>query len=207
MEMFNGGWYIFSNQSRGYINSIDGLIRGHGYFPKNTEAATREATTEFEMIPLTLEEIAENVQLYQSSSPRIASPVVQGAMKEAARVQGPGAMCADYCRSKYDLQRGYPTEAFSGNLADFLCPSMFRDLSDYVFKWPFSHFGEKLSVAPPDVAAKCLPPVPIVYVHGSSQDQLATWAKAVLKRPYILVSVSLGARDTLAVSPHSAPSP
>jgi hypothetical protein len=65
---------------------------------------------------------------------------------------------------------------------------MFRDLSDYVWKWPFSHFKESVSTVDPPLAAKCLPQVPIVYAHAGTQDALAQWVKTTLRRPYILVT-------------------
>lgn len=46
------------------------------------------------------------------------------------------------------------------DLADFVCPSMFRDLSDYVYQWPYAHFGEReVWTADPPLAAQNLPPV------------------------------------------------
>ena len=83
--------------------------------------------------------------------------------------------CKNNCRWPYSQANGYPTTAFHGALSDYLCPSMFRDLSDWVFKWPFSHFKEKVKTADQDVAAACLPPVPIVYVHASSYAGVAQW--------------------------------
>ena len=69
-----------------------------------------------------------------------------------------------------------------------MCPSMFRDLADYVFKWPFSHFKERVSLAAQDVAARCLSPVPVVYVHAGQEAGVLAWSRQVLRRPYILVS-------------------
>lgn len=55
-------------------------------------------------------------------------------------------------------------------------------------KWPFSHFKEKVKTADPDVAARCLSPVPIVYTHASNYAGVAEWSKQKLRRPFILVS-------------------
>jgi len=55
-------------------------------------------------------------------------------------------------------------------------------------QWPFSHFGERATTAPQDIAAKCLPVVPIVYAHAGTHEAVATWSKQVLKRPYILMT-------------------
>ena len=37
---------------------------------------------------------------------------------------------------------GYPLVAKGGGEGRFVCPSMFRDLCDYVYDWPFEHFRE-----------------------------------------------------------------
>ena len=65
---------------------------------------------------------------------------------------------------------------------------MFRDLSDYVWSWPFVHFKETAATAPPAVAAKCLPPTPIIYVKSDFLPQFAEYASRVLKRPYVLLT-------------------
>jgi hypothetical protein len=54
---------------------------------------------------------------------------------------------------------GYPLVAFKNSLADYICPSAFRDMSDYVFGWPFSHFGEEVYVLDKKKVPPHLPPV------------------------------------------------
>ena len=78
--------------------------------------------------------------------------------------------------------------AFDGALSDYLCPSLFRDLCDHVFAWPFVHFGERVSAAPDALVPRCLARVPLIYVHGSSMNKFATWAKKRLTSPYIVLS-------------------
>jgi hypothetical protein len=65
---------------------------------------------------------------------------------------------------------------------------MFSPSSVLDIQWPFSHFGERATTAPQDTAAKCLPPVPIVYAHAGTHEAVATWSKKVLRRPYILIT-------------------
>ena len=245
IERLGGGWFIFSNHSGGYVNCIEGgLIRGHGYFPRNNLPATREPTTEFEIVALNATLVKESLlhpgalelapdagssvtatraaaasaiavdgrpsspqqwrrssgagpgqsgqQRQFSSSPAEAAAASTGIPSRGSVGRGPAArqreVCQRNCRWAYDEQKGYPTMAFSGALADYVCPSMFRDLADYVFQWPFSHFKEKVSTAPHDVAASCLPPVPVVYSHAGAINNMAAWSKKSLRRPYILVT-------------------
>ena len=208
------GWYLFSNHTGGYVNCVEGgLIRGHGYFPRNNEAATREPSTEFDLLALDEAQVRASVVEAPEEQPeepsrrswtsqlprrRIRRPrnetsaslspaeapsrgvggvgdLGHSSLPRAVAAPGPpGELptkeCKSLCRWPYnEAGGGYPTPAFSGALGDFLCPSMFRDLSDYVFKWPFSHFKEKVATAPHREAAKCLPPVPIIYAHGGTQ--------------------------------------
>jgi hypothetical protein len=226
IEQLGGAWYIFSNHTGGYVNCIEGgLIRGHGYFPRNNLPATREPTTEFEIVALNASLVKESL-LHPGAlelRPDVAATAAQrqgqagpgigpapGKQRHSRPIGGGGGggfaappstalssstrderrdACKRSCRWAYDEQKGYPTTAFSGALADYVCPSMFRDLADYVFQWPFSHFKEKVTTAPPDVAASCLPPVPIIYSHaGPPIAKMAVWSKKFLRRPYILVT-------------------
>lgn len=54
---------------------------------------------------------------------------------------------------------GYPTVDFQGKRGDYVCPSMFRDLSDYVVSWPFDHFHENVRTWNPETVTTILPPV------------------------------------------------
>ena len=77
----------------------------------------------------------------------------------------------DYVNKTYDSEctwiydeslGGYPPVANDGrtDLATYICPSTFRDLSDYVYSWPYSRFAEnKIWVADHDLAVRNLPPV------------------------------------------------
>jgi hypothetical protein len=204
LEHLNGGWFIFSNHSGGYVNCLEGgLIRGHGYYPRNDLAATREPTTEFQLVSLNNSQVWESLrnplagdlEAVPLAESRVAiaakrgkfSVDVLGGRSNDVDISG-SPVCRNHCKVRYDDLLGYPTSAFSGPLAKFLCPSMFRDLADYVFKWPFSHFKEASSTVAPEIAAKCLPEVPIIYSHASSQDAFFAWSKASLRRPYILLT-------------------
>lgn len=64
-------------------------------------------------------------------------------------------------------QGGYAPVANDGrhDLAEFICPSMFRDMSDYVYAWPYDHFGEHdVWVGDPALAAQNLPPVCTIHL-------------------------------------------
>ncbi|CAH1783524.1 unnamed protein product [Owenia fusiformis] len=74
--------------------------------------------------------------------------------------------CQKLCTVKYDIAKGYPPVANSGLYGDYLCPTMFRDMSDYVFGWPFSHFHEVVNVPDLSEVLDCLPPVPILFSKG-----------------------------------------
>lgn len=54
---------------------------------------------------------------------------------------------------------GYPAVAFEGERGGYVCPSMFRDLSDYAVSWPFEHFHEDVRTWDPDRVSAVLPPV------------------------------------------------
>jgi hypothetical protein len=214
-------WYLFSNHTGGYLNCIEGgLIRGHGYYPHNNEAATREPSTEFEVVALrnvhlVLSAVNDtsggnpgHVRAHPAPSLRHPKPTplepstssrsnmngvgVNGSGVESRAGGPPGngrAGCRSVCKVAYDEGGGgYPTVSFSGALGDYVCPSMFRDMCDYVWKWPFTHFKEAATTVDPPLAAKCLPPVPVIYAHVGTQDALAQWARSMLRRPYIMVT-------------------
>ena len=85
---------------------------------------------------------------------------------------------------------GYPGVAFKGVLGSFVCPSMFRDLSDYVWSFPFSHFKESTTLAPREVASICLPRIPLIYTQTDAGHvgSLLQWSRTIFKRPYILLT-------------------
>jgi hypothetical protein len=67
------------------------------------------------------------------------------------------------CKWSYDEKLGgYPPVANDGkkDLGAYICPSTFRDLSDFVYSWPYDRFGEdKVWVADQELAVRNLPPV------------------------------------------------
>ena len=68
------------------------------------------------------------------------------------------------CRNRFVPNVGYPRVAFDGFIGELVCPSMFRDLTDYVLTWPFAHFEEDVYFAESlSTAKKCLAPVPLIY--------------------------------------------
>lgn len=94
--------------------------------------------------------------------------------------------CNKNCRGDSASSRGYGHVTHPS--IDFVCPSSFRDLADWVFAWPFGHFQEQVWVAPTSTATKCLTAVPIIYAHSNSLTRIGNFAKTQLKRPFILVS-------------------
>jgi hypothetical protein len=73
--------------------------------------------------------------------------------------------CSAYCRVPYVEPYGYPGVAKEGDQGLLLCPSMFRDMADYVFGWPFEHFGENIILPQVEDILGCLPEVPFIYVQ------------------------------------------
>jgi hypothetical protein len=73
--------------------------------------------------------------------------------------------CSAYCRVPYVEPYGYPGVAKERGQGQLLCPSMFRDMADYVFDWPFEHFGENVILPQVEDIIGCLPEVPFIYVH------------------------------------------
>jgi len=242
IEHVSGGWYFFSNHTNGYVNCVEGgLLRGHGYFPNNNVAATREPSTEFELVALNESQVRASMSASSSPAVNSAARMFQRSSRSTGALQQPGTSlgyeasraalrsvalsnegsssgtgialtspygdldtgaatqdepsrgipdpppkdsalpsslgealarnaaisrrrrrnknnagsssgpsadgapppvaatpktCKQACKWSYEEESGdgYPTPAFSGPLGNYLCPSMFRDLSDYVFK-------------------------------------------------------------------------
>lgn len=76
----------------------------------------------------------------------------------------------EQCKWEYDESKGgYPAVALMGQggegegssmaIREYVCPSMFRDLSDYVYGWPYAHFKENIVVYDANAVADHLPPV------------------------------------------------
>ncbi|CAH1777421.1 unnamed protein product [Owenia fusiformis] len=74
--------------------------------------------------------------------------------------------CRKPCTAKYDTAKGYPPVANSRLYRDYLCPTMFRDMADYVYAWPYRHFDENINTPNVRKVLDCLPPIPILYSKG-----------------------------------------
>ena len=64
---------------------------------------------------------------------------------------------------------GYAPVANEGrrHLAEYVCAATFRDMSDYVYSWPYKRFSEyDVWVADVELAAKNLPPVSDAFLRG-----------------------------------------
>ena len=75
--------------------------------------------------------------------------------------QGHGEMSAD---NREQVYAAYHHMGYD----EFVCPSNFRNLAEYVIKWPFDHFHESKDVSVRDWAeplARCLLPAAIVYAQ------------------------------------------
>lgn len=72
-------------------------------------------------------------------------------------------MYDEQCQWTYNEDEGgYPPVANEGrhHLAQYVCAATFRDLSDYVYSWPYHRFSEyDVWVADVELAANNLPPV------------------------------------------------
>jgi hypothetical protein len=77
------------------------------------------------------------------------------------------------CKWLYDEDLGgYPPVANDGrkDVSTYICPSTFRDLSDFVYSWPYDRFGEaNVWVADQELAVKNLPPVSAF--HGGRKNE------------------------------------
>ena len=94
--------------------------------------------------------------------------------------------CARACR--WDDSAASSSTAVGGNL-HFVCPSHLRDAAHYVLAWPFAHFGERAEVALLADAARCLPPVPVLYAQlGDGIVEAVAALGAALPHGYILVT-------------------
>ena len=78
--------------------------------------------------------------------------------------------------------RGYPSVAVPEAFADYVCPSMFRDMSDYVFSWPYNHFSENVSIQSPDSMTELLPPVCMLNLLVVGMFTLNTWLHAYVSQ-------------------------
>lgn len=110
---------------------------------------------------------------------RLASPLhaalVQAGKPEKPSLPPTSKEYASECKWSFSRDEGgYPLVAFDGELGDFVCPSMFRDLSDYVFGWPFSHFGEDVFVLDRSRIRGNLPPVSQAGSQREAVDRRTT---------------------------------
>ena len=73
--------------------------------------------------------------------------------------------CRNNCRWPYNPNKGgFTTTAFHGALSDYLCPSMFRDLSDWVFKVSQAIFDTR-SAHPTFLPHHAATPPPMTVPH------------------------------------------
>lgn len=78
------------------------------------------------------------------------------------------SLCKEVCRTSYNPLSGYPPVTNNGKYADLVTTSAFRDLADYVVRWPFRHYNENHIYVPVDIkkVTQCLPKVPIIFIKG-----------------------------------------
>ena len=193
-----------------YVNCVDGKhLRGHSGGANRRKAAAREPSTLLEIWTLSAAQ-ARRAEAFREAyapppkkilqkpksplglfskplAPRPARKKAAGSPTEEAPVGGAQGRCDGACAGEPRSTEGYypaAVEAFAG----FVCPSAFRDASDWVFAWPWQHFSEKAWVAPTKTAASCLPQIPVVYAHANRVPKTVDWAVRELKRPFVLVS-------------------
>ena len=100
-----------------------------------------------------------------SSNPAVPSPMATSNTDPSKSFKLPEACKSEpNCRNRFAPKVGYSRVAFDGFIGELVCPSMFRDLTDYVINWPFAHFEEDVYFAKSlSAAKKCLAPVPLIY--------------------------------------------
>ena len=203
---------VFSTGAGAYVNCVDGRhLRGHGSKPDNKRPAGREPSTVLEVFTLSAAQ-AERVEPAEDAAAEEAPPPPPRGGARPAKTKKPPRKraslasrffgdgdappdgreprdCAKACGGDgVDASGGFPPVAFPPPHDDYLCPSNFRDASDWVFAWPWSHFGEDAWVASGSAAARCLGDVPLVYAHANKVERAAAWATKELRRPFILIS-------------------
>jgi hypothetical protein len=119
------------------------------------------------------------------------------------------AHCHTTCRWAYASGGGGPPGvAFVGApLNQYVCPTMFRDLADWVYSFPYKHFGEKVTTPTLDAVIACLRPG--AFIYSQTGPQLKHFANAIaprLVRKFVLIT---GQSDTPPThfAPHLLNSP
>ena len=91
--------------------------------------------------------------------------------------------CSVYCRTPWRAPHGYPGVAKRGGEGQLLCPSMFRDMCDYVYDWPYDHFNEVVFLPGFADVVACLPAVPFIYAQpGPPTERFAKYMLPLLER-------------------------
>lgn len=120
-------------------------------------------------------------------------------------------LCTECSTNMFTPPTGFTPNSFSGFTSKLVCPSMFRDLSDYVLDFPFESYNEHVYLhhtpsSPDDdvdwmdlqrlIKLDCLPPVPIIFWHNDVTDDDERGKLSKLDVPFILIT---------AQSDHDAP--
>jgi hypothetical protein len=102
--------------------------------------------------------------------------------------------CRSICAFPYSYEgAGPPSRIWPRNFAEteLVCPTMFRDLADFVWHFPFSHFSE----IPPtfhsnyEEIARCFLPGAIIYAQTGESIQSFTSAMAIhIEVPFIFIT-------------------
>jgi hypothetical protein len=193
----NGKWQVSSNSSAGSRRSSgrenesdDGDQRKRSIIRiKSPVKAAKEAVDDGTATPTATAATAAPIAVV----PAAVETVEITALPDAEDTWVMPASCHAKCRWQWpggpgsDGPRGV---AFVGApLNQYVCPTMFRDMADWVLKFPFAHFKEKLTMHGIKEIAECLRPGAIIYAQtGEVLRDFAVGVVPQLKRPYILVT-------------------
>lgn len=172
IERTNKTVRIFSPRANSYVNCVHtGALRGQ-------EPSKNALGTAFEIIKIGAGDLQET---------KPSDEVEEETEKKGVTRNSPVTVdCERACRGDAALLEGYPLTTHPH--FNFICPSTYRDLADWVFAWPFKHFNEHPWVAPKPLAARCMANMPVIYTHSNALNLIQTFARKMLKRPFVLIS-------------------
>ena len=104
----------------------------------------------------------------------------------------PQQNCGICSENFYSPLVGFETTSFRGFAGQLVCPSMFRDLSDYVLNFPFEKYGEYADLMPEILSSGdkfgCLAPVPALYWSLNERNEEEIRTISSIPFPFILIS-------------------
>ena len=195
------GVRLFSERARAYVNCLRaGAVRGHGAGDRTLAAEKSEPSTLLEVIRSPFDLGKDDPFFHDDASNKRNAAKVSLDCSRTCRGDGVVNLGDDHDKNNNatttTLLSGFPPIIVgeppqmlsSPRRQGLICPSAFRDAADWVFAWPFEHFGERAWVAPAQVVSACLAKIPVIYAHANALPKVADFARQRLRRPFILVS-------------------